>query len=74
MKYIYLRGNITHEIINDINPTFPDVPIEQRYSVDFLSKCITVEDSVDVPIGYIYENGVFNPPVAEEPVEQPPVE
>ena len=55
MKYIYLIDNTAHEIIPDFDLAFPDIPIKQRFSSEFLAQCIiTVSDDVEVKQNYIY--------------------
>lgn len=37
-KYIYLNNlGEVREFIDEFNPAFPDIPIEDRYSKDFLN-------------------------------------
>lgn len=62
--YVYLVDNIAYELIPIINPAFPDIPIEQRYTTEFLSHCVYTEDYVEQ--GYIYEDGHFHEPTNEE--------
>ena len=58
--YIYIRDNIAYEIIPEINEAFPDIPIEDRYSKDFLDKCVVVEDGVEPPaVNTPYVDGKF---------------
>lgn len=71
MKYIYLIDNKVHEIIPEFNPVFPDVPITERYTAEFLSHCVAVEDYVTVEQNWIYEDGLFTEPPEPEPVEMP---
>lgn len=66
--YVYLVDNIAYELIPAINPAFPDIPIEQRYTADFLANCVYTEEEVEQ--GYIYEDGHFHKPVEEVP--EPP--
>lgn len=63
MNYIYLVDNIVHEIIPEEHPDFPGVPITERYSEDFLSKCIAVEEDVEVKQGWQYVEGSFIEPI-----------
>jgi len=53
--YVYLLNNAVIEIISEINPDFPDVPITERYSKEFLSQCVKVSDDTEVEQGWIYE-------------------
>jgi len=70
MKYIYLNtDNSVGAVIDEIDPLFPDVPISERYSSDFLSMCIVSETSV--PVGYIKTETGFEAPRSPEPGPQP---
>lgn len=64
--YILLNSNNTvAEIIPDINPIFPGVPIEQRYAPSFIAKLIHVPDDTQVEQNWEYnkETGEFTAPV-----------
>ena len=69
MKYLYLENGIVHEIIPSIDPMFPDVPINQRYSVAFLSKCVSIDESVIVNVGDLYDSttGIISSPIITTP-------
>lgn len=70
MKYILLNESVVTQIIPEEDPFFPGVPIEERYSSEFLSMCVPVEDVVEVHPNLIYENGIFVvPPEPEFPEE-----
>ena len=73
MKYIYLINNAVQEIIPEISPVFPDIPIEQRYSPDFLANCIVGGEETEVQSGWIYdpETNTFSEPPAPEPIAPP---
>lgn len=73
MKYIYIINDTVIEIIPDFDPALPNIPISDRYSAEFLSSCIEIEDSVEVLSGYLYdaETKVFSAPVVPEPPEPP---
>lgn len=58
--YVYLVDNIAYELIPAINPAFPDISIEQRYTAEFLANCVYTDDYVEQ--GYIYEDGHFHEP------------
>lgn len=66
--YILLNDNIVAEIIPDMNPDLPGVPIEERYPANFISHLIYVSDDTDVEQHYVYdpEAGTFSEPVLEE--------
>lgn len=71
MKYIYLIDNKVHEIIPEIDPAFPDIPITDRYSADFLAHCVTADDDTTAEQGWQYIDGAFVKPITPEP-EVPP--
>ena len=62
--YAYVINNTVRELIPDIDKAFPSVPIEQRYPVDVLDKCVHVADDADVRVGMIYnaDTGEFKEP------------
>lgn len=64
MKYINLINNKVAEIIPEVDERFPGVPINQRYSPEFLSACIQVPENVEVSIGMVYKDGGFSEPGA----------
>lgn len=68
MKYVYVTDGIVREIIPEINPAFPDIPIDERYTADFLDRCIVVSDDTEVEQNWICEDGGFTPPPEPEPV------
>ena len=79
MKYVYLVENKVHEIIPEFNPVFPDIPIANRYSAEFLADCVAVDDATEVEQNYIYnpETKTFTPESEigwEEPDEPEPTE
>lgn len=56
MKYIYLHdGKSVHEIQPENNPDFPGVPINERFSSEYLSRCIAVNDDIEVQPGWTYD-------------------
>lgn len=67
MKYVYATDGIVREIIPEINPAFPGIPIEERYTADFLDRCIVVSDDTEVEQNWICEGGSFTPPPEPEP-------
>lgn len=62
--YVYLKDNVVYELIPIINPVFPNVPIEQRYTSEFLSHCVYTDEEVEQ--GWVYSNGHFYNPENEE--------
>ena len=82
MKYVYIGRDLSvGSIIPDKDPVFPGIPVEQRFSAEFLKCCIAVEDSVaeaiEVGSKYNPESGTFYvpapppPPSVEENPDQP---
>ncbi len=68
--YILLDEKGTaQELIPDIDPVFPGVPIEERYAPDFVSRLIHVPDDTEVQQRWVYdrESGLFNQPIPEVP-------
>ena len=80
-KYIYLNNlGEVREFIDEFNPIFSDIPIENRYAKDFLDQCLimTEEEIVDrkIQLGMYYnkEEDEFyfpEPPIIEKE-ENPP--
>lgn len=71
--YILLHDNTVSEIIPDINPIFPGVPIQDRYAPDFVAQLMHVPDDTEVRQNDVYdpETGTFAPP---PPPPEPPEE
>lgn len=71
--YILLHDNTVSEIIPDIDPVFPGVPITDRYAPDFISWLMHVPDDTEVRQNDLYdaETGTFAPPPVPEPEEPP---
>lgn len=69
--YILLSNNTVSEIIPDIDPVFPGIPIESRYTAKFVAQLLHVADDVEVQQNWVYdpESGVFSAPPEPEPVE-----
>ena len=54
---MYLRlneSNVVEEFIPDIDPTFPDVPIKERYPEEFVSELRYCDDKASVEVGMQY--------------------
>lgn len=82
MQYIYVGEDfLVGSIVPEEDPVFPGIPVEHRFSAEFLKQCIPVEDSVaeSIETGSKYnpESGTFyvpeppSPPSVEENPEQP---
>lgn len=64
--YILLTDESTvAEIIPDEDPTFPGVPIEDRYAPEFVAKLMHISDSTNVGQNWEYspDSNVFAAPV-----------
>lgn len=61
------------EIIPDENPILPGIPIEQRYTAEFIAMLVPVEDETEVEQNWIYdpETKTFDEPPAPEPGPEP---
>lgn len=75
--YIVLVNGRVSVAIPQMDPAFPEVPIEKRFAPEFLSKCVVVDENNVPPTGYIYdvETGTFLPPPEPEetlPIKPPP--
>lgn len=55
------------EIIPDFDPIFPGIPVEDRYSPEFLKDCVPCDEKVQQR--YTYSNGEFFEPVPVETEE-----
>lgn len=73
VKHVLIENCVVKEIIPDINPIFPGVPIEERYAPDFVSQLIHVPDDTPVEQNWLYdpETGEFSEPAAEVPPPEP---
>lgn len=71
MKYVRLNNNVAAEIIPEFDPTFPNVPITERYPAEFVKKLVAVDDNVEVRVGMVYdkETGAFSEPEPVTPSE-----
>lgn len=55
MRQVYINNNrIVCEIIPEFDPVFPGIPITERYSKEFLSRCLEIPDEVVVEQGMEY--------------------
>lgn len=64
--YVRLDGGVVMEMIPDVDPAFPDVPIGERFSADFIAELMHVEDGTAVEVGMEYnaETDSFGYPVS----------
>ena len=70
--YILLEDNKVKETIPDIDPTFPGVPIEERYAPDFVQGLLHVPDELGVQQNWKYDAQArtFAAPHQEEEAEE----
>ena len=73
MDILRSESNYVAELIPDEDPIFPGIPIEQRYTPDFVAKLLHVADDTDVKQNQVYdpETGTFSDPPVPEPVPEP---
>lgn len=74
MKYVLLSTeNRVVEIIPEFNPIFPNIPIAERYTKEFIAGLIEVADEVELDEGWVYDftNGTFYEYVEPEPEPEP---
>lgn len=74
MKYIRLnKSNVVMEIIPGEDSRFPGIPIEQRYSADFIAALIQTADETEVEQNWVYdpETQTFSEPPTPEPGPDP---
>ncbi len=74
MKYVQLINNAVFNEIPEYDPALPGLPVTSRFAPDFLSQCVAMDESVETPVGYIYdpETGAFTAPPEPEPEPDPP--
>lgn len=70
--YLKMQGDTVAEIIPEINPAMPGVPIEQRYPAAYLAGLLRVPDDTVVGVGYIKTEGGFTLPVEPGFPPEPP--
>ena len=80
-RYVYIESGRVREILFEFTEDFPDIPIKERYTQKFLSKCVIVgNEEIEIKEGMDYnsETGEFTehidpdpePEVVEENVEE----
>ena len=68
-EYVLIHNDRVHEIIPEFDPNFPGVPIEQRYSPEFLKNCLHIDEKDIPPIGHVKKGNKFEEPPKPEPVK-----
>lgn len=65
--YIKLDGKIVSELVPDVDPALPNVPIEERYPADFIAELMHIKDGTEVEVGMEYdaETGGFGYPESD---------
>lgn len=68
-----IHDGVVVEIIPDFDPIFPGIPVEDRFSPEFLKECVPCDETVQQR--YTYSEGKFFEPVVEpEIIESTEVE
>ena len=62
--YVFLRENSDGELYASALIPVTDVPIEERFTAEFLSHCVYTDEEVHQ--GWIYEDGHFHEKINEE--------
>ena len=79
MQYVVINKlKQAQEILLNEDPMFPGIPLEDRYSAEFLAECLVLPDTVEVIFGWEWdeETETFVEPEKPEyvPEPEPPVE
>lgn len=53
--YVRLHENIVIELIPDIDPVFPGVPIGERYTPEFTASLLHIPDDTEVEQNWVYD-------------------
>ena len=74
---LYVQNNIAYEMIAEFDEALPGVPVEQRYTEQFLRNVVTVPQGAEVKIGWLVDTNTWTftePPVPEavEPIPPEP--
>lgn len=71
--YIYLTDNIVTEFVPEEDENFPGIPVEERYSQEFVSHLMQMESVEGIRTGYIYdpETQTFSAPPEPELLPEP---
>lgn len=72
-KYILLSNNVVLEILPEFVEDFPEIPIESRYPASLLSKCVVVDEAIEVQQNWVYdsETNTFSEPPQPQPEPVP---
>lgn len=72
MYYILVNreNNFVDEVIASSHPDFPNVPLSERYTQEFIASLIPSD--VDIPTGWVFDpdSKTFSEPIHPEPVEE----
>lgn len=47
------------EMLFEEDPTFPGIPLKERYSEEFLKNTVEISNNKPCKMGWVYENGEF---------------
>ena len=71
MYYILVNqeNNFVDEVIASSHPDFPNVPLSERYTKEFIETLIPSE--TNIPLGWVFDPNTktFSQPICPEPVE-----
>lgn len=67
--YIKLKNNVVTGLIPEDDLLFPGIPIDKRYSAEFLAECIALDDATGIRTGMLYDadTQTFSEPAPLEP-------
>lgn len=71
--YIKLKNNVVTGLIQEDDLLFPGIPIDKRYSAEFLAECIALDDATGIRTGMLYDpdTQTFSEPAPLEPEPTP---
>ena len=67
---VYIKDGYVAEVIQELDPAFPDVPFEARFAPDFVSKCVQIPDDTEVHSGWIWNESERKFEAPAEPMEE----
>jgi hypothetical protein len=71
MVFAKIEKTIVTEIIPEFDPTFPNVPVGERYPADVIKKLVAVEDEESVHVGMVYDASTREFSEPEQPEIEP---
>ena len=73
--FLFIQDGIAYELIPEFDEALPGIPLNERYSSNFLSQVVEVPDGIDVKLGWQVDTNswTFTEPLMPEPPEIPAV-